>query len=139
MGGYSGTPLPKKLGIREGARVVLVQAPAGFSLGELPEGAAVGTRLRDRLDVILFFTRRRDELERRFTELARRLQPAGALWIGWPKKSSGVESDLDEAAVMEIGLAEGDLVDNKFCAIDETWSGLRFVVRKERRALWRPR
>jgi hypothetical protein len=106
-------------------------------LGELPNGATVSSRARGPLDVIVFFTRRKVELERRFDKLSRLLEPAGGLWIAWPKKSSSVESDLSQSVVMEIGLA-GDLVDNKNCAIDETWSGLRFVVRKERRAGWPP-
>jgi hypothetical protein len=91
--------------------------------------------------VILFFTISKSELARRFEQLASRLGPTGALWIAWPKKSSGIESDLAQDEVMEIGLGAfgGDLVDNKVCAIDERWSGLRFVVRKECRAGWPPR
>jgi hypothetical protein len=127
-------PLPKKLGIKEGSRVVLVNAPAGFDpvLGELPGGVRVGTTARGPRDVILFFVTSRRELERRFEKLAGALDPAGGLWIAWPKKASGVATDLDQAVVMEVGLATG-LVDNKVCAIDETWSGLRFVIRKENR------
>jgi len=127
------TPLPKKLGIKEGARVRLVGAPTAFerSLGSLPDGVTFVRDGRD-LDVIVFFTRGRAELERRFESLAGSLQPAGGLWIAWPKKSSGVETDLSQSIVMEIGL-RGDLVDNKNCAIDETWTALRFVVRKAKR------
>jgi hypothetical protein len=138
VAGYSGTPLPKKLGIREGAKVALVDPPQGFersTLGALPDGARVVSRLSAPLDVIVLFTTRRADLERRFGRLARALDPAGGLWIAWPKKASGAETDLDQAAVMEVGLATG-LVDNKVCAVDETWSGLRFVVRKENRAAW---
>jgi hypothetical protein len=87
--------------------------------------------------VILYFTARRSELEQRFAKLARALDATGGLWIAWPKRSSKVATDLDQAAVMEVGLATG-LVDNKVCAIDETWSGLRFVVRRENRAAWPP-
>jgi hypothetical protein len=134
VAGYSRTPLPAKLGIKERARVALVSAPAGFErvLGPLPDGVRVMTRARGPLDVIVFFTTSRAELERRFGRLAGALRPAGGLWIAWPKKASGVETDLDQSGVMEVGLASG-LVDNKVCAIDETWSGLRFVIRKENR------
>lgn len=139
MAGYSGTPLPKKLGIKEGARVALVNAPADFerTLAPLPGGAEVVARVRGPLDVIVFFTVRKSDLAKRFMTLACALDPAGGLWIGWPKKASGVDTDLDQAAVMDIGLATG-LVDNKVCAIDDVWSGLRFVVRKENRAGWPP-
>jgi hypothetical protein len=138
MAGYSGTPLPRKLGIVEGSRVAFVNAPDDFAatLGTLPDGTEPG-RLRRGLDLIVFFTTRRADLAKRFVRLSRSLDPAGGLWIAWPKKSSGVETDLDEATVMEIGLAT-ELVDNKVCAIDGTWSGLRFVVRKEHRAGWPP-
>jgi hypothetical protein len=133
--GYSGTPLPKKLGIKEGARVALVGSPGGFerTLRPLPDRVELVARVRRPLDVIVFFTTQKSELSRRFTTLARALDPAGGLWIAWPKKSSGVETDLDQMVVMNVGLATG-LVDNKVCAIDDTWSGLRFVVRKEDRA-----
>ncbi|HYZ87663.1 MAG TPA: DUF3052 domain-containing protein [Myxococcales bacterium] len=128
MAGYSGTPLPRKLGIKEGARLRFLAAPDTFanSLGPLP--AAVRFAARGPADVVVFFTRQRAELQRRFAELARGLDPAGGLWIAWPKRSSGVPTDLDENLVREVGLSQG-LVDNKVCAIDETWSGLRFVVR----------
>lgn len=127
--GYSGTPLPKKLGIQEGARVALLDAPERFSLA-LPAEATCHDSLRGRarFDVILVFVRRLSDLRKRFVQAAGRLQPNGGLWIAWPKKSSGVETDVGEALVREHGLDEG-LVDNKICAIDETWSGLRFVIR----------
>ncbi len=139
MAGYSGTPLPRKLGIKEESRVALVNAPRGFgsTLGALPDGVNVQSRLGRGLDVIVFFTTSRRGLAKRFERLAHSLDPAGGLWIAWPKKSSGVETDLDQSVVMEIGLAT-PLVDNKVCAIDETWSGLRFVVRKQNRAGWPP-
>lgn len=138
VAGYSGTPLPKKLGIEERSRVAFVNAPDDFAqtLGALPDGVEAG-RLRRAVDVVVFFTTRRAELAKRFAALARSLDPAGGLWIAWPKKSAGVATDLDQAVVMEIGLAT-QLVDNKVCAIDDTWSGLRFVVRKEHRAGWPP-
>jgi hypothetical protein len=135
----TGTPLARKLGIREGSRVAFVSAPARFSttLAPLPDGVVVRQRARGPLDVIVFFTRQRSDLTSRFERLASALDPAGGLWIAWPKKSAQLETDLDQSAVMEIGLATG-LVDNKVCAIDDTWSGLRFVVRKENRVSWPP-
>ena len=120
--------------MKEGARLALVGAPADFerTLGLLPDGVELRARARGPLDLIVFFTTSRAELERRFEKLAGALAPAGALWIAWPKKSSGVKSDLTEDALREVGLPLG-LVDNKVCAIDDTWSGLRFVIRKENR------
>ena len=130
MAGYSGTPLPRKLGIKPAQRVAFPGAPNGFErlLGELPGGVEVRSRARGELDVIVFFTRRRAELERRFDALRRALDPAGGLWIAWPKRSSSLATDLTEDVVREVALARG-LVDNKVCAIDETWSGLRLVIR----------
>jgi hypothetical protein len=135
MAGYSGTPLPKKLGIKPGARLALVSAPDNFAaatLRPLPERVELRSRARGPLDLIVFFTRRRSELERRFGKLAAALDPAGSLWIAWPKRSSGVRTDLTEDTLREVGLPLG-LVDTKVCAIDDTWSGLRFVIRKENR------
>jgi hypothetical protein len=128
--GYSGTPLPRKLGIKEGARLALLGAPDGFdaTLGELPEGASVRSRARGPLDVVVAFFIRRADLERRWGALAQAIEPDGGLWIAWPKRSSGVETDITEDVVREIALERG-MVDNKVCAIDETWSGLRLVVR----------
>jgi hypothetical protein len=131
--GYSGTPLVKKLGIREGASVALLRAPEGLDalLGPLPAGARVRRDLRGSapIDVVLLFTRARDDLEERFGRARDRIAKNGALWVCWPKKSSGVTTDLTEDVARAIGLAAG-LVDNKVCAVDETWSGLRFVWRK---------
>jgi hypothetical protein len=137
VAGYSGTPLPKKLGIKEGSRVALIGAPEGFerTLGRLPDAVTIDTRARRPLDVIVFFTRRRGELARRFDKLARALDPAGGLWIAWPKGSSALETDLTENVVRDVVL-DACLVDNKVCAIDDDWSGLRFVVRKDKRAGW---
>jgi hypothetical protein len=132
--GYSGTPLPKKLGIKEGHRVAFPGAPGGFAalLGELPDGVVVKSRASGPLDVIVFFTERRSDLERRLPALRRAMDPAAGLWIAWPKRSSGVETDMTEDVVRELALANR-LVDNKVCAIDETWSGLRVVIRVEDR------
>ena len=121
---YSQTPLPKKLGIGEGSRVALQGAPDGFA-----ELLGVRPRTRGELDVVVLFATRQGELRRAFTPLARRLAPAGGLWIAWPKKSADVENDLSFELVQEIGLNAG-LVDNKSCAIDETWQAVRFVYRR---------
>jgi hypothetical protein len=129
--GYSGTPLPRKLGIKAGARVALIGAPDGFdaTLGDLPEGVAVRRRLGGApIDVIVAFFSRRSLLERRLQGLSTALDPAGGLWIAWPKRASGVDTDVTEDVVRTLGLAAG-LVDNKVCAIDQVWSGLRLVYR----------
>lgn len=135
MAGYSGTPLPQKLGIKAGHRLALIGAPRGFLdvLGPLPEGVSVSAESRGAADVIVFFVDRRAELAKRFGGVARRLSEAGGLWVAWPKKASGVATDVTETEVRAIGLAAG-LVDNKVCAIDDTWSGLRFVIRLKDRA-----
>jgi hypothetical protein len=133
--GYSGTPLPRKLGIRAGTRVALISAPEGFAavLGALPDGVRLHTRLGGRFDVIVAFATRRAALERRLPALRSGLEPAGGLWLAWPKRASGVATDLGDDEIRTIGLATG-LVDNKVCAIDETWSGLRFVYRRADRS-----
>jgi len=138
VAGYSGTPLPKKLGIDAGDRLAVVSAPRGYpkALGPLPPDVLVRDSARGRNDVIVFFAARRAELARRFDAFARALVDDGGLWIAWPKKSSGVITDLDEDTIRQIGLAAG-LVDNKVCAIDDTWSGLRFVHRVDRRGAHR--
>jgi hypothetical protein len=141
MAGYSGTPLAKKLGIKEGSLVVLIGAPAGFSgtLEPLPAGVEVCNglaRRRGDYDVLVLFCKREADLRREFPRAAVRLGPAGGLWVAWPKKASGVATDLSFTEVQAIGLARG-LVDNKICAVDETYSGLRFVVRKEDRVGWK--
>ncbi len=130
MAGYSGTPLPKKLGIKEGSTIAFSGAPPEFAtaLGELPGAVTVKRRLAGPLDVAVAFFTRRAELERRLATLRRAIHPDGGLWIAWPKRSSGVATDLTEDVVRELALA-GGLVDNKVCAIDETWSGLRLVYR----------
>jgi len=128
--GYSGTPLPAKLGIRPGTRLALLHAPAGFGaiLGELPPGVEFVDPDDGDLDVAVLFVPNRAELERSFAAVAARLVPSGGLWVAWPKKASGVPTDLTENVARQVGLAAG-LVDNKVCAIDATWSGLRFVYR----------
>ncbi len=128
--GYSATPLPKKLGIKPGLRVVPVSAPAGLErwLGALPQGVRLNPRLRGRADILLFFPRDASDLLRRLPRLVARLDKSGGLWVAWPKKSSGVATDVDFAVVQKAGLEAG-LVDNKVCAISEVYSGLRFVFR----------
>jgi hypothetical protein len=126
--GYSGTPLLDKLGIKAGARLQFVAAPSNFAalLGELPEGARVASR--GLLDFAMLFVKSKSELEKEFERLRDRLERNGMLWVAWPKKTSGVVSDLTEGIVRAFGLAAG-LVDVKVCAVDETWSGLKFVRR----------
>jgi hypothetical protein len=127
--GYSGTPLLQKLGIKDEQRVALLEAPRA-----LPDGLASMKAARKLkpgagpFDVIVLFADKRAELERRFREAARALDPAGGLWVAWPKRASGVPTDVTEDVVREVALAAG-LVDNKVCAIDEVWSGLRCVYR----------
>ena len=137
MAGYSGTPLPKKLGIKDGSRIVLINAPQDFEseLGELPDNVEFIKRPTKSLDIILFFVLTKRALARDFAKLAAKITANGMMWIAWPKKSSGVVTDLSEQRVREIGLNAG-LVDVKVCAIDETWSGLKFVYRlKDRSSL----
>jgi hypothetical protein len=130
MAGYSGTPLVQKIGIKAGHRVILRNHPPGFvkELGKLPDDTKTSERLSGTAHVIVYFTDKRAALEKEFANLSSALAPDGMLWIGWPKKSSGKPTDLNENIVREIGLERG-LVDVKVCAIDETWSGLKFVVR----------
>ena len=129
--GYSGTPLHRKLGIKPGHRVLLLDAPDGFeadTLGPLPDGVRVARRASGTADVIVAFHTRRSALARTLPALRGRMEPAAGLWIAWPKRSSGVETDLTEDVVRELALANA-LVDNKVCAVDDTWSGLRLVIR----------
>src|SRR5215213_40846 len=130
MAGYSSTPLVKKLGIKEGSRIALVNAPKDFQseLGELPDRVEFVKRGTKSLDIVLFFVLSQRELARDFSRLAEKLATNGMIWIAWPKKSSGVTTDLLFECVQRIGLDAG-LVDVKICAIDETWSGLKFVYR----------
>lgn len=139
--GYSGKPLAIKLGIKPGMTVSAVDAPRGYRalLGALPEGARVqvsagraATNKSAALPLIHYFATQRTVLAPRFPALVRSLAPAGALWISWPKGGSKVATDLNENVVREIGLAAG-LVDVKVCAVDETWSALKFVRRVKHR------
>jgi hypothetical protein len=125
--GYSGTPLAKKLGIKPGDRLMLLNAPETLAL-ELPDGVRVVRRARGRADVIVSFHTERRDYAQRLPRLRECMEPACGLWIAWPKKAAKVPTDLTENVVREAGLAIG-LVDNKVAAIDETWSGLRLVIR----------
>jgi hypothetical protein len=136
MAGYSGTPLAKKLGIKPDFSLALVEAPVGFErlLEGLPEDVEPvrGLKGRSPVDVVVVFVTRRAELMKRFAQAAGRLseQTGAGVWVAWPKKSSGVATDITEDVIREVCLPSG-LVDNKVCAIDETWSGLRMVRRRK--------
>jgi hypothetical protein len=130
MPGYSGTPLPKKLGIKDGFRVSFVAAPSEV-LSELKTavaGCEAVANGKAPIDFAMVFTKSKTELTKEFRRVSKLLGPAGMLWVSWPKKSSGVATDLDENIVRDIGLAAG-LVDVKVCAVTEVWSGLKFVRR----------
>ena len=127
--GYSGTPLPKKLGIKPGHKVLLIGEPEEFDgLGDLPEDVAVGRTARGPADVIVSFHTERADLAKRMPKLRAAMRPNAGLWIGWPKRASKVPTDLTEDVVRELALAN-TLVDNKVAALDEKWSGLRLVIR----------
>lgn len=138
MAGYSKTALATKLGLKPNQRVLFVDAPDSFAadLGPLPDGVRVLRRVGKDIDLIVAFQDRAATLLRRLPGLDRALHPDGAVWIAWPKKASGVPTDLTDGVVRETGLAQG-LVDVKVCAIDDVWSGLKFVVRKADRAVRR--
>jgi hypothetical protein len=125
--GYSGTPLARKLGVEPQMRVAVIAGPSGFA--ERLEGARLSSQLRGRFELIVCFASSRRTLEGRLPAILRARGANGQIWLAWPKRSSGIASDLDDSVVRAIGLATG-LVDNKVCAIDETWSGLRFVARR---------
>ena len=130
LAGYSGTPLPKKLGIKEGSRVALLDAPPDFGkvIGELPPGAVLQAGGAGRCDLMLWFVRSRQALRSHIKMIAGRSDLRG-VWIVWPKKASGMPTDLTQQEVREAGLGSG-LVDYKVCAVDDTWSGLLFTRRK---------
>ncbi len=133
MAGYPGTPLAQKLGIRPGHAVTVLGAPTGFAIDDLPAGVTPRTRLRGVSDVIVTFHTSRADLDARLPKLMAVLRVDGGIWVAWPKKASGVPTDITEDVVREICLPTG-LVDVKVCAIDDTWSGLRLCLRKELRA-----
>jgi hypothetical protein len=137
MAGYSNTPLAQKLGIKPGSRVIISGAPQGFAgaLGKLPDGSTLGEAAASRtaFDVAVLFTTQESDLVKRLGSLQKRMDPAAGLWVAWPKRASGKKTDLTEDVVRKIAL-ERSLVDNKVCAIDDTWSGLRLVIRLADRA-----
>ena len=131
LAGYSGTPLPKKLGIKEDMVLTLVSAPSDVIeiLGELPQGVRVTRRVSGQCALIIFFVKRQARLRKELEHLRDAMATDGGLWVAWPKKASGVKSDLTQAEVRRLGLSIG-LVDYKVCAIDDTWSGLKFARRR---------
>src|SRR5215470_7873972 len=135
MAGYSGTPLSKKLGIKDSFRVALIGMPREVR-GEIAEslvGCTITKALDGPLDFVHLFSRTRTDLETELKRAAKTLAPAGMLWVSWPKKSSGVTTDLTEDVIRGIGLKAG-LVDVKVCAVTEVWSGLKFVIPVSKRA-----
>jgi hypothetical protein len=134
MAGYSGTPLVKRLGIKPGSNIAFLNAPEGYAEElDLPAGVTMISRSGKLLDFAQLFVKNEKELKKNFSKYAKRLNASGMLWVSWPKRSSGVPSDLSENVVREIGLAVG-LVDVKVCAVSEVWSGLKFVYRLKDRA-----
>jgi hypothetical protein len=130
MAGYSGTPLAKKLGFKEGFRAGFVNPPKGFEkeLGNLPNAVEICEILRKPLDIIVLFSDSQQTLKKQFPRVAQKLASNGMLWISWPKRASGIATDLSENIIRDIGLAAG-LVDVKVCAVNDIWSGLKFVYR----------
>ena len=134
MAGYSSTPLVKKLGIKEGARVFVKNAPVAYTelTGSLPHGVQLKSRMTNDLDLIHIFTKSRPELDDFLVKAITVIKKNGAIWVSWPKKSSKIPSEVTEDVIREICLPMG-LVDIKVCAVDEVWSGLKLVIRKEGR------
>jgi len=129
MAGYSGTPLVQKLGIKSGFNIALVNAPPGFSEElEMPTEVTVNSKSRKPLDFAMLFVKLEKDLKKDFSKYKSKLKPTGMLWVSWPKKSSGVTTELSETNVRTIGLASG-LVDTKICAVNDIWSGLKFMFR----------
>ena len=134
MAGYSGTPLPQKLGIKPGLTVVTINAPTNYRrlLGTIPEAVAFCDRLKLDSSFVHVFVRRRRELEKKLSTLREKIADTGTVWVSWPKKSSGVSTNVTEDVVRDVALPLG-FVDVKVCPIDETWSGLKLMVRRENR------
>jgi hypothetical protein len=134
MAGYSATPLARKIGIKEGSELLLLGAPSTYLslLDPLPAAVKVVSRLTDATDIVHVFSTRRAELEKELARLRPRLRPTGMVWVSWPKKASKVPTDITEDTIREIALPLG-FVDVKVCAVDDVWSGLKLVIRKELR------
>lgn len=132
--GYSGTPLPKKLGMKPGYSVVLLNAPHGYRkiLGDVPHGVKFASSIASGHNLIQFFTTVRKELEKELPRLAKKIAQDGMIWVSWPKKAAKVATDITEDVIRAVVLPIG-LVDVKVCAVDQTWSGLKLVIRKELR------
>ena len=134
MTGYSGTPLAKKLGIDIGSRIFLSDAPKDYMklVAPLPEGVRVVRKIDGETDIVHIFSAKRARLAAALRAALKRIKPDGTIWVSWPKKSSKVPTDITEDTIREVALPMG-LVDIKVCAVDEVWSGLKLVVRKENR------
>jgi hypothetical protein len=134
MAGYSGTPLPQKLGIKPGLTVVTINAPANYRrlLGQIPDSVTFSERLKSGSSFVHLFTSRRSEMQKKMSILRNKLSDNGAVWVSWPKKSSGISTDVTEDVIREIALPLG-FVDIKVCAVDDIWSGLKLMVRRENR------
>ena len=134
MAGYSGTPLPQKLGIKPGLMVVTINPPANYRrlLGQIPDSVTFSERLKSGSSFVHLFTSRRSEMQKKMSILRDKISDNGAIWVSWPKKSSGISTDVTEDVIREIALPFG-FVDIKVCAVDETWSGLKLMIRRENR------
>ncbi len=134
MPGYSGTPLVRKLGVKPGFRIKTKNAPANYRslLKPLPDDVTISTQMRSNIDLWHLFTAKRQELDRQLEIAQKQIHQDGMIWVSWPKKSSGVPSEITEDTIRETALPRG-LVDIKVCAVDDTWSGLKLVIRKENR------
>ena len=134
MAGYSGTPLPQKLGIKPGLTVVAINPPANYRrlLGQIPDSITFSERLKSGSSFVHLFTSRRSEMQKKMSILRDKISDNGAIWVSWPKKSSGIATDVTEDVIREIALPLG-FVDIKVCAVDEIWSGLKLMIRRENR------
>jgi hypothetical protein len=134
MAGYSGTPLPQKLGIKPGLMVVTINAPANYRrlLGQIPDSVTFSERLKSGSSFVHLFTSRRSEMQKKMSILRDKISDNGAIWVSWPKKSSGISTDVTEDVIREIALPLG-FVDIKVCAVDDIWSGLKLMIRRENR------
>jgi Protein of unknown function (DUF3052) len=134
MAGYSGTPLAKKLGIKDGSRIFLLNAPGNYLqlVSPLPEGVQIAPQITSHTDVIHIFSTKKEELSQALHTCLKRMRSNGMIWASWPKKSSKVQTDITEDTIREVALPLG-LVDIKVCAVDDVWSGLKLVIRKENR------
>ena len=134
MAGYSGKPLPQKLGIKPGLTVVTINAPAKYRrlIGKIPDGVTFSDRLKPGSSFVHLFTSRQSDLQKKMSILRGKISDDGTVWVSWPKKSSGISTDVTEDVIREVALPLG-FVDIKVCAVDETWSGLKLMIRRENR------